>query len=647
MPDLEPLTLPDFANLDAVSTMQAAMEGARQLSADLRRLEHADATVADFLQPLDDALRHFEQASAPYAVLSSAVGGGEYEETNPQVQAAYTNVMAELTTNAKLYERLRELERADLDPESAYLVETLLLRFRLGGIDCDEQVQEQIKQLSLRIGEIAVEYQRRVAAMLARDLQVGDKTYPVNNFTMQRALATEADPNQRRAILQASLERGTGVDPDTDTRDLVREITRLRDQRAKLLGYENHVQMAIAEETVPDVDTIWQLLTQVGQAATARAGEEKAPLVAMAQADGLEDFTAADWLYYQSRAQAESAAQQVDISPSALAPYLELWQVVEDGVFFAAHELYGVSLTRREDLRGWDETCRVYEVSGEDGRDLGLFIADYFTRPGKNGGAWMTSLQQGCGANGHRSIIINCANYAPVPNGQKKFLDWDEVITCFHEFGHALHGLLSRTHYASTAGTAVPRDFVELPSQLNEMWAYHPRVIANFARHADTGEVMPAQMVQALSASSTFGQGYDTSEYCASALLDQYWHTQPVAEQEDVLAFEQRALQAAGLDDPQIPPRYRSTYFPHAFTIGYDGCYYSYMWAETLVGECEQWFRQEAAKDGDGGLNRAAGGRYVRQVLSRGSSRPPMDSFRELVGRDAGAQAVLRRRGLQ
>lgn len=639
------LTLPDFSQLTPHTVGQAAKDGLVQLTENLIALRQVPATVADFLEPLDEAFRRCEQACAPAFNLISAVGGSEYDDLEGELAQLYTQVMHGFTTDAELFSNLRALQEQDLDEESRTLVDDLVLRFRLGGAELDPEQQEKLAELSLQISDLAVQYQKRVSQMLANPVTVGAKEYSLNNFTNQLALSSIDDPQLRRELLEASLSRGWGDDPDTDTRQLVLDITRARQQRAELLGFADHVEAVVAQETVPSKDLVRQLLSEVGAAATKQARREAEQLRELAAADGVEDFTAADWLYYQARAdQADSAGP--DISPTALAPYLELWQVVEDGVFVAANKLYGITMTRRPQLKGWDESCRVYEIHDEDGASLGLFLADYFSRPGKRGGAWMSGLEQGYAGNDYQSIIINCANFTPPAPGEAKYLHWDDVITCFHEFGHALHGILSRTRYHHTAGTSVPRDFVELPSQLNEMWAYHPQIIASFARHAQTGQVMPAQMVQALASSATKGQGYDTSEYCASALLDHFWHSETPREGEDVAQFESRTLTDAGVGDPLVPPRYRSTYFPHAFTVGYDGCYYSYMWAETLVGECEQWFRTVASKDGDGGLNREAGQRYVDEILRRGASRPPVESFRALIGHDASAQAVLRRRGL-
>ena len=259
----------------------------------------------------------------------------------------------------------------------------------------------------------------------------------------------------------------------------------------------------------------------------------------------------------------------------------------------------------------------------------------------------MDALIQGYENTQYESIIINCANFEPVQGSQTKFLVWDEVETLFHEFGHALHGFLSRTQFAGTAGTKVPADFVELPSQLNEMWAFHPQVIENYARHPDTGEVLPADMRSQLQGSQSFGQAHATVEYCASALLDHLWYRDgQILDVEDVEAFERKALAQVGLDCDLVPPRYRSTYFPHAFTVGYDAGYYSYMWSEAMVAECEQWLRTKGAHDGDGGLNRQAGRAVEREILSRGSSRDPLESFKALIGHEASASAVLSRRGL-
>lgn len=324
--------------------------------------------------------------------------------------------------------------------------------------------------------------------------------------------------------------------------------------------------------------------------------------------------------------------------------------MLTDGVFFAANQLYGLTFTERPDLRGYADGVRVWEVQEADGTGLGLFVGDYYARPGKRGGAWMNNLVDQSHLLGLKPVVVNNLNITPPPPGEPTLLTWDEVRTCFHEFGHALHGLFSDVRYPTLSGTNVPRDFVEFPSQVNEMWATHPGVLERFARHHVTGEPLAPELREAVLALGSDGEGFATTEYLGAALLDQAWHqlapddvpTDPA----DVAAFEAAALERAGVALEAVPPRYRSTYFNHTFGGGYDAGYYSYIWAEVLDADTVEWFRTEGAHDGDGGLNRAAGRRFREALLSRGHSQDPLVSFRELRGRDAVLEPLLARRGL-
>ncbi|WP_141553829.1 M3 family metallopeptidase [Gleimia coleocanis] len=605
-------------------------------------LETAEATVVGFLEPLDEISAAFSEAISVLFHMTSAVGGADYEAVEGYMFSKMTEVDAQYRTNKAIYEKFVALESQELDEESATLVETELLKFRLGGIALSAKDQAELASLNKEIAQIATQYSQRVSKQLATEWEIDGQKFTPNNYTLQAVLADLTDPALRAKLLEKSLERGFGNDPETDTRHLVKAIVEARFKRAQLLGYPTHADLVIAEETAPSVSAAQQILSEVGKAALKKLNEEAKEYATLAAEDGVTEFKTSDWAFYEGKAK-EAA---LGLSNEALKPYLELWTVLEQGVFFAANRLYGITATYRPELKGWDPSCRVYEIHDENGKSLGLFIADMFTRPGKSGGAWMNSLIQGYAGTDHESIIINCCNFTPVAEGEKKYLIWDDVETLFHEFGHALHGLLSKTKYALTAGTNVPRDFVELPSQLNEMWAYHPEVIANFARHAETGEVIPAEMLAQLQKSKTFGQAYTTVEFTASALLDQLWYTANPAEIGSVEEFEADALRRSGVYSELVPPRYRTTYFPHAFTVGYDAGYYSYMWAEALVAECEQWFRNVVAVDGDGGLNREAGRKIEAEILSRGASRKPNDSFVALIGHDARAETILTRRGL-
>ena len=363
-----------------------------------------------------------------------------------------------------------------------------------------------------------------------------------------------------------------------------------------------------------------------------------------------ETFGPADWPLYE----AAERKERFGVDDEVLAPYLELWSVVTKGVFYAANRLYGITFHEREDLAEhmYAPGVKVWEVrDGEDAQApvLGLFVGDYYARAGKSGGAWMDSLVTGSTLTGRKPVVINCCNIEQ-PTSGRVLLTWDEVVTCFHEFGHALHALFSQARYPSASGTAVPRDVVEFPSQVNEKWALHPEVLSSYARHVDTGEPMPSDLAEQLRGQGTFGQGYATTEYLGAALLDQAWHTLApdevpgdVAEVED---FEHRALAQAGVDDALVPPRYRSTYFSHVFAGGYSAAYYAYIWSEVMDADASEWFTTDGAIDGDLGLNRRAGKIFRREFLSRGDCRDPLVSYRAFTGREPGILPLLQRRGL-
>ena len=637
--------IPDFSLLTPSACEDRARDAIDRFTHELNELVDTATTMTgrEVLHRLDDIQREFDWVLNPVFTLISAVGGAEFDAVRDALNEPLTQATTQFYTNEGLYRVLDAIDRDTLSSEERHALTTLLRDFTLRGVALDADGREALNALNVEIGTLTNQYQQRVSTQLATPVMVGGREYSLNNFTNQLALTQIDDPTLRAELLDQSMRRGWGDDEATDTRALIHDIVAASTRRARLLGFPTHAHLVNASETAPSVDAARQLLSDVAAVAATRVNEEAQTYQQMAQRDGIDELRASDWLYYEE----QRRGSELGVSAQALAPYLELWSVVERGVFAAAKQLYGIEMTRREDLHGWDPSCRVYEVHTEEGKSLGLFITDYFTRDGKSGGAWMMPLVSACAATDGQSIIINCANFEPAQEGQPKLLVWDEVITLFHEFGHALHGFLSTTELAMTSGTNVARDFVELPSQLNEMWAYHPAVIASYARHVETGEPMPEQMRERLEQSRTFGEAHATLEYCGAALLDHLWYAEPdTAAQMSVEEFERYALEVGQVAHPLVPPRYRSTYFPHSFTPGYSAAYYSYLWAETLVGEVEQWLRTEGAKDGDGGYNREAGRAVCDQILSRGNSRDPHESFLALVGHEASAEAVLRRRGL-
>ncbi|NKY41682.1 M3 family metallopeptidase, partial [Cellulomonas septica] len=388
-------------------------------------------------------------------------------------------------------------------------------------------------------------------------------------------------------------------------------------------------------------DAVADLLARLAPVAVANARDEAAALREVLERDHpgatLEPW---DWAYYAEQVRQERRA----LDDARLRPYLELERVLADGVFRAATALYGLTFAERHDLTGYHPDVRVFEVFDADGSGLGLFLGDFWTRGSKRGGAWMNNLVDQSTLLDHPPVVVNNLNIPKPPPGEPTLLAWDEVITLFHEFGHALHGLLSAVRFPSQSGTEVPRDFVEYPSQVNEMWAWEPRILASYAVHHETGEPMPGEWVQTLLDARQDGEGFATTEYLAAALLDQAWYrlapehvpTDPA----DVEPFEAAALAAAGVDFAPVPPRYRTTYFNHVFASGYSAGYYSYIWSEVLDADTVEWFRE------NGGLRRENGDVFRARLLSRGGSRDPLASFRDLRGRDADIAPLLVRRGL-
>ena len=348
---------------------------------------------------------------------------------------------------------------------------------------------------------------------------------------------------------------------------------------------------------------------------------------------------AADWAFYTEKVR----QAKFDVDTAALRPWFEAERVLQDGVFFAATRLYGVTFTERPDLVAYHPDARIFEVTDEDGTAVGLYVLDLYTRDSKRGGAWMNPLISQSELLQHPVVVVNNLNVPKPAAGEPTLLTFDEVSTFFHEFGHALHGLFARVTYPKLAGTNVYRDFVEFPSQVNEMWMLWPEVLDNYAKHHVTGEPLDAGVVERIRASETFNEGFATSEYLAAALLDQAWHTltpDAAAAVTDVAAFEAAALAAVGLDNPAVPTRYSSTYFAHIFSGGYDAGYYSYIWSEVLDADTVEWFRE------NGGLTRENGDRFRSLLLGVGGSKDPLEAYREFRGRDAVIGPLLARRGL-
>ncbi len=457
--------------------------------------------------------------------------------------------------------------------------------------------------------------------------------------TQQPVLARLLDRDTRRRVLAASLARGARGGAH-DTRETLTELAALRAERAGLLGFASHAAWVIDDETAPSVEAVVAMLAGLAPAAAANARAEAVELADALRADGVDGpLQPADWVFYAERLRGE----RFDIDPEAIAAWFEHDRVVIDGAFGAASALYGLSFSERTDLPAWHADVRTWEVADGDGSAIGLFVLDPFARDGKRGGAWMSRLRTQAQLIDSLPVIVNTLNVPRPSPGEPALLTPDEVRTIFHEFGHALHGLLSAVRYPSLSGVNVPADFVEFPSQVNELWAWEPESLQRYARHHRTGEPLPEGVAAKLQAAERHGQGQAMSEILAAMLLDQAWHGLAPGERiaaADVERFEHDALAAHGLDSPLVPPRYRSTYFEHIWGGGYSAGYYAYLWAEVLDADAADWFRAE------GGLRRASGERFRAEVLARGNTVDPMEAYRAFRGRDPELGPLLERRGL-
>jgi peptidyl-dipeptidase Dcp len=568
--------------------------------------------------------------------------------------------------NADLYDRIRTLhENAStlgLDPEQEYLIERYFTEMTLAGAGLSEEQKETLREYNATLSTLTTRFEKNLladtnelavafddageldglthgelsaAAEAARERGLDGK-YLVTLVlpTGHPFLASLTNRDSRRRIMEASRSRSKRGN-EHDNRQLVLDITRLRAKRARLLGFESHAAYVTADETARTPEAVADMLGRLAPPAARNALVEQEGLQQLI-GDELQ-LEAHDWAFYREKVRAAT----YDVDTAAMRPYFEAERVLQDGVFFAATKLYGITFTERTDLMAYHPDARVFEVRNEDGSPLGLYVYDLYTRDSKRGGAWMNPLISQNELLDHPTVVVNNLNVPKPAAGEPTLLTYDEVNTLFHEFGHALHGLFAHVTYPKFSGTNVFRDFVEFPSQVNEMWMLWPEILENYAIHHETGEPLPKDLVERLDAAQQYGEGFATSEYLAAALLDQAWHAIDAdAEVHDVEAFEDEALRSVGLDNPAVPTRYSSTYFAHVFSGGYSAGYYSYIWSEVLDADTVEWFKA------NGGLTRENGDRFRERLLGVGGRKDPLEAFRDFRGRDADIQPLLDRRGL-
>jgi peptidyl-dipeptidase Dcp len=628
-------------------------------------------TFENTIEALERSGELLDRVSHAFYTVSSADATPAIQAVDEQLAPLMAAHQDAVALDSALYWRVQQvhdqLEHLELDAEQRYLVERHHREMTHAGAGLDDEAKARLTLLNQQLSTLSNTFERNLlndtndlavvfesaeeldglsagelsaAARAAqeRDLH-GGFLIALPLFTGHPYLAQLRDRESRRRIMAASRERASR-DNANDNRPILTEIVRLRAERAHLLGYESHAAYVTADETAGTPEAVERMLRRLAAPSARNAAAERDALQAIVDETEAAPFPveAHDWAFYTEKVR----TARYDIDSGALRPWFEAERVLQDGVFFAAERLFGVTFAERRDLVAYHPGARVFEVSNADGSALGLYILDLYTRDAKRGGAWMNPIVSQSRLRGTAPVVVNNLN-VPLPgDGEPTLLTLDEVTTLFHEFGHALHGLFATVNYPHFAGTNVFRDFVEFPSQVNEMWILWPEVLDNYARHHETGEPLDPAIVERLLATETFDQGHATSEYLAAAWLDQAWHRIGTAtEIDDVAAFEAAALADIGLDDPVVPTRYSSTYFAHVFSGGYSAGYYSYIWSEVLDADAVEWFRE------NGGLTRENGDRFRDRLLGVGGSKDPLEAYRDFRGRDAEIGPLLTRRGLE
>ena len=672
-PSTLPYGLPDYSAIRPEHYLPAFEQAfaAQKREIGAITLVRSMPTFENTMVALETSGKLLGDVSRTFYTVSSADATPEIQEIEEELAPLMSAHHDSIELDSALYWRIKtiheQLEDLELSPEQRYLVERRFREMSHAGAGLDDAAKEQLTALNQRLSTLTTTFEKNLlrdtnelavvfgdaaeldglaegelsaAAQAAADRGLeGRWVVTLTLFTGHPYLSSLTNRASRKRILDASRARGSR-DGENDNRAVLREIVKLRAERAGLLGYDSHAAYVTSDETAGSPEAVHDLLRRLAVPAARNASREQAALQAIIDAEP-EPFAleAHDWAFYTEKVR----AAEYDLDRGALRPWFEAERVLQEGVFHAATELYGVTFAEREDLGAYHPDARVIEVSNADGSPVGLFVLDLYTRDTKRGGAWMNSIVSQSRLRGTQPIVVNNLNVPKPAAGKPTLLTLDEVTTLFHEFGHALHGLFATVTYPHFAGTNVFRDFVEFPSQVNEMWIYWPEILDTYARHADTGEPLPRDVVEKLRASEAFNQGFATSEYLAASWLDQAWHSLSAAEaasEIDVTAFEAAALADIGLDNPAVPTRYSSTYFAHVFSGGYSAGYYSYIWSEVLDADTVQWFRD------NGGLTRANGDRFRDRLLGVGGSKDPLEAYRDFRGRDAEIQPLLERRGL-
>lgn len=667
-----PLQYPPFDQITTVHYLPAFEKGMADHLAEIEEIVN-QSEPPDFentLIPLELSGQLLDRVSTVFFSLSAAHTNDAINEIEVEIAPRLSAHNDQILLNAGLFARIEDLyqrrDSLDLDAEAVRLIEENYKDFVRAGAQLDSEQKQKLTAINLELAELSTRFSQNVleevnalaivvdsAEELAglTDAQIqaaadeaaarelpGKYVIPLLNTSGQPAMASLDNRALRQRIHETSMSRGHRGG-EFDNREIVSRTARLRAEKARLLGFDTHADYILQNQTAQTVAAVNRRLADLITPAVANATAEAADLQAMIDAEG-GDFELAswDWDYYADKVRQE----RYNFDGAELRPYFELDNVLKNGVFFAANQIYGISFTERFDLPVYQEDVRVFDVTDADGSALAIFIMDPYARSSKRGGAWMNAYVSQSNLLERKAVVANHLNISEPPEGEPTLMTFDEVVTMFHEFGHALHGMFSNVTYPSFAGTRVPRDFVEYPSQVNEMWSVWPEVLENYALHYQTGEPMPAELLNKVLEAQMFNEGFATTEYLASSIADQALHQlapEAVPALEDLMDFEKQSLEAAGAWLDVVPPRYRLTYFSHIMG-GYSAGYYSYIWSEVLDADTVEWFKE------NGGMTRENGQFFRDTLLSKGGSVEAMELFSNFRGREPDVKPLLERRGL-
>ncbi|HTZ60399.1 MAG TPA: peptidyl-dipeptidase Dcp [Acidobacteriaceae bacterium] len=666
-PSTLPFQAPPFDRIHDSDYQPAIEAGMAQQLAEVRAIADNPAapTFDNTLVALEKSGRLLDRVTSAFSAVTGA-------NTNPELQKVQQVEAPKLAAHndaifldSKLYHRVEtiydERTKLKLDPEALRLVEYYHREFVHAGANLSDTDKAELKKLNEEISTLQNQFKEKLlaatkngaystrdkaalaglsAAQLAAAAQAAEQrkqegwVLPLQNTTQQPSLADLDNRTSRQTLFEDSWNRAERGGPN-DTRETVLRLADLRAKKAKLLGFPNFAAWKLDDQMAKTPEAAIRFMNQLVPASTANAASEAEDIRQLMKGEQLEPW---DWDYYAKQVR----KAKFDIDDAQVKPYFEVNNVLENGVFYAANQLYGLTFHERKDIPVYQPDVRVFEVMDADGKPLALFYCDYFKRDNKNGGAWMSSFVGQSKLLGTLPVVYNVANFPKPAPGQPALISFTDATTMFHEFGHALHGMFANTEYPSLSGTSVARDFVEFPSQFNEHWATYPAVFQHYAKHYASGAPMPAELAAKLIKTKTFNQGYALTEILAAAELDMQWHILPAGEQvENTDTFEKEALTRTHLDISYVPPRYRTTYFSHIWAGGYAAGYYAYLWSEMLDDDAYQWFLDH------GGLTRANGDRFRRMVLSRGNTEDLAAMYKAWLGGEPSIEPMLKERGLK